>query len=210
MEEVDTLIQRINATEDFFEILEVERSADEAFVRKSYKRLSLKVHPDKCQHDGAEEAFKKLSRAYACLRDPQERAYYERVGVERNQKQIFRPDEIFKEVFEEMQRQQGMNGGSSFTFVGNSAGRATVINFSPSEWLREVPLLGSLIGFMPPQLVSLAITLGFLYFASLILTFFMAHLFEFLVVAFLVPHQFKGYALLAVVFAGMAIDSGLI
>ena len=72
------------ATEiDFYELLEVERGADEAVLKSAYRRLAMKWHPDKNPGDAEAEArFKAISEAYDCLKDPQKRAAYDRFGHE--------------------------------------------------------------------------------------------------------------------------------
>ena len=70
------------ATEtDLYELLEVERSADDKTIKSSYRRLAMKFHPDKNPGDAESEAkFKAISAAYACLSDPQKRAAYDQYG----------------------------------------------------------------------------------------------------------------------------------
>jgi len=70
------------ATEiDFYELLEVERGADEAVLKSAYRRLAMKWHPDKNPGDAtAEQKFKSISEAYDVLKDPQKRAAYDRFG----------------------------------------------------------------------------------------------------------------------------------
>jgi molecular chaperone DnaJ len=68
---------------DFYELLEVERGADEATIKSSYRKLAMRYHPDKnpgCQD--SEARFKAISQAYDCLKDPQKRAAYDRFGHE--------------------------------------------------------------------------------------------------------------------------------
>ncbi|MBW8754285.1 MAG: molecular chaperone DnaJ [Sphingomonadales bacterium] len=68
---------------DFYELLEVERTADDATIKSSYRKLAMRYHPDKnpgC-HD-SEARFKAISQAYDCLKDPQKRAAYDRFGHE--------------------------------------------------------------------------------------------------------------------------------
>lgn len=70
------------ATEiDFYELLEVERGADEPALKAAYRRLAMKWHPDKNPGDAAaEQKFKSISEAYDVLKDPQKRAAYDRFG----------------------------------------------------------------------------------------------------------------------------------
>ncbi len=66
---------------DFYELLEVERTADDKIIKSSYRRLAMIHHPDRNPGDHAAEAkFKAISVAYDCLKDPQKRAAYDRYG----------------------------------------------------------------------------------------------------------------------------------
>ena len=68
---------------DFYELLEVERNADDAAIKSSYRKLAMRYHPDKnpgCKD--SEARFKAISQAYDCLKDPQKRAAYDRFGHE--------------------------------------------------------------------------------------------------------------------------------
>ncbi|MGH6787786.1 MAG: molecular chaperone DnaJ [Novosphingobium sp.] len=70
------------ATEaDFYELLEIERSADDRTIKSAYRKLAMQFHPDKNQGcKDSESKFKAISAAYACLSDPQKRAAYDRFG----------------------------------------------------------------------------------------------------------------------------------
>ena len=67
--EVAEAIARVLAAADAYEALGVERGASQAACKKAYRRLALRLHPDKCQAPNAEEAFKRVSAAYAALQD---------------------------------------------------------------------------------------------------------------------------------------------
>lgn len=73
---------KITKQKDYYEILNVGKSADEAEIKKSYKKLAIKFHPDKNQSKYAEEAFKKISQAFQCLKDPEKRQKYDTFGSE--------------------------------------------------------------------------------------------------------------------------------
>jgi len=66
---------------DYYELLEVERGADDATIKSSYRKLAMRYHPDRNPGDAEAEArFKAISEAYDCLKDPQKRAAYDRYG----------------------------------------------------------------------------------------------------------------------------------
>ena len=69
-------------SEDLYEVLGVTPDADENKIKKSYRKLSLKYHPDKNLNnkEAAEEIFKKISFAYSILSDPKKRSGYDTYG----------------------------------------------------------------------------------------------------------------------------------
>ena len=80
--EQEALMAKVRRTSDYYEILGVAKSASDAEIKKGYRKLALKLHPDKCQATGAEEVFKSVSKAFACLSDADKRAAYDRYGTE--------------------------------------------------------------------------------------------------------------------------------
>ena len=102
---------------DYYEILGVDRGADEDAIKRAYRKLAVKFHPDKNPGDHvAEERFKELGAAYDVLMEPQKRAAYDRYGHAAFQQGgmgagggFHDPFDLFREVF-------GAGGGSGGIF----------------------------------------------------------------------------------------------
>ena len=115
----------MTAKRDYYDILSVQRNASGDEIKRSYRKLAIKFHPDKNPDDlHAEEKFKELGEAYDVLIDEQKRAAYDRYGhaafAQGGRSGGFHdPFDIFREVF------GSAGGGGIFeTFFGGGAAQA--------------------------------------------------------------------------------------
>jgi curved DNA-binding protein len=76
---------------DYYKILGVERAAGEDEIKKAYRKLARKYHPDVSKEANAKERFQEVSEAYETLRDKEKRAAYDSLGSGFRQGQDFRP-----------------------------------------------------------------------------------------------------------------------
>src|SRR5258706_3688862 len=90
---------------DYYAVMGVDRAASAEEIKRAYRKLARKYHPDVSKERGAEEKFKELGEAYETLKDPQKRAAYDQLGTHRSG-QEFRPPPGWENQF----------GGRSFSF----------------------------------------------------------------------------------------------
>ncbi len=108
---------------DYYRILGVQKNAGETEIKKAYRKLAMKYHPDHAAGDaGAEERFKQISEAYAVLSDKEKRAQYDTFGASGFQ-QRFSEEDIFRGFdFSNVFKEFGF-GGSGFDFFGGRGGQ---------------------------------------------------------------------------------------
>ena len=75
-----TTLSSTAGQEDFYKLLGVRKNADNREIRKAFKKLALKYHPDKNSEDDAHEKFLKINRAYEILKDEETRKKYDLFG----------------------------------------------------------------------------------------------------------------------------------
>ena len=78
----DEACEKIIKNNNYYEILGVNKDTTNDDIKKSYKKLALKFHPDKNKSPKAEEAFKKIGTAYQTLTDPKKRELFDKYGSE--------------------------------------------------------------------------------------------------------------------------------
>ena len=140
--------------EDYYQVLGVKKDASAAEIKKAYRKLAMKYHPDHTKGDkSAEEKFKKISEAYAVLSDDKKRKEYDTFGSEGfhqrfSQEDIFRGfdfGDIFKEFgFGGGEFSSGRTGGRRFSFGGgpgyNFGGSQQQARVKGSDLVYELPI----------------------------------------------------------------------
>ena len=125
-------------SEDYYRVLGLEKSAAEADIKRAYKKLALQWHPDKNQENraAAEEKFKRISEAYACLSDSEKRKLYDtygKRGLEQGsgmgggfRSHMHDPEEVFRTFFSSGGFEDDFGGhpffGSHFGGMGGFGG----------------------------------------------------------------------------------------
>jgi molecular chaperone DnaJ len=118
------------AKRDFYEILGVTKSSDEKEIKKAYRKVAMKYHPDRNPDDkAAEDKFKEAAEAYEVLSDPDKKARYDRFGHEGVNSQFSgRGGANMEDIFSQFGDIFG-GGGSPFdSFFGGQAGGRTRSN----------------------------------------------------------------------------------
>nr|WP_319396868.1 J domain-containing protein [uncultured Desulfobacter sp.] len=105
--------------QDYYKTLGIDKSATAADIKKAYRKLAIKYHPDKTKGDKAlEDKFKAISEAYAVLSDPEKRKQYDTYGSADFQ-QKFSQEDIFRNFdLGDILKEFGFGGGGGFNRSG--------------------------------------------------------------------------------------------
>lgn len=99
---------------DYYKIMGLSRTATQDEIKRAYRKLARKYHPDVSKEKGAEAKFKELGEAYEVLKDPEKRAAYDRLGSNWKAGEDFRPPPHWDEGFEF--KSGGFTGGDAGAF----------------------------------------------------------------------------------------------
>jgi len=126
---------------DYYTVLGVEKGASPEQIKKAYRKLAIKYHPDKNPGDKtAEERFKEITEAYAVLSDTEKRRQYDQFGAA-GFHQRFSQEDIFRNVdLGDIFREFGFGGDDLFSQL--FAGRSGVFRSGPFQSGRPRPVKG--------------------------------------------------------------------
>ena len=114
---------------DYYKILGIERNATQDEIKKSYRKLARKCHPDTCKDDPkAEQRFKEINEAHEVLSDSEKRSRYDALGSNWQQGQDFAPPPGYEQFFNF--GEQGRQHGKSFKFDFGESPRSSGGDFS--------------------------------------------------------------------------------
>ncbi|MBT3309067.1 MAG: DnaJ domain-containing protein [Gammaproteobacteria bacterium] len=129
---------------DYYKTLEVARDASQDEIKKQYRRLARKYHPDVSKEANAEQLFKEVAEAYEVLKDPEKRSSFDQLGANWKAGQEFRPPPGWEQAF----------GGGGAHFNGGMGGNAGFSDFFESAFGGRAGMGGAGFGGRPQKPVS--------------------------------------------------------
>jgi DnaJ family protein B protein 12 len=176
------IVHAIQRAKDYYEMFGVSKTASETELKKAYRKLALQLHPDKNTAPGAEDAFKKVNKAWDVLSDSNKRATYDSFGPEAAEGRPgasggspfnggspfgggFQGGGGFNGVpLEEILRRFQQGGGGGFSFNGFPGAGGGAEGGSPSFDLKTI---GAILKSIGPQGLIYAIPLFLMAFQAL-------------------------------------------
>lgn len=148
---------------DYYSVLGVERNATPTQIKKAFRKLAVKYHPDKNKEKGADEKFKKIAEAYEVLSNPEKRKHYDMFGDAGSSDEKFRGgagggqhfkfdfDDIFRNLRDDF-------GGHTFHFTsgdfqghGHHQHKHNAFNFHEFFQEDHDPFFGNFFGGEDPH-----------------------------------------------------------
>jgi curved DNA-binding protein CbpA len=118
-------------SDDYYKVLGISRDADENVIKKAYRKLAMKYHPDKNKEEDAEKNFKKVGEAYGVLSDKDQKQQYDQFGKSGIQGgHQMNPNDIFQSFF---------GGNSQFRNTGRSHSSHSETIFMQSSHMNGIP-----------------------------------------------------------------------
>jgi len=154
--------------QDFYKSLGIARDASTDDIRKAYRRLARKYHPDVSKHPDAENKFKEINEAYDVLKDPKKREAYDMLGSNWRAGQNFEPPPEWTKQFNFQSNQNGfgfediysmldgMFGGDARGFTHHASSRSGRNPFHPAHQEVTLPITLEQLYSDDPVEVSLA------------------------------------------------------
>jgi curved DNA-binding protein len=122
------------AGKDYYKSLGVSKNASSGEIKKAYRKLALKYHPDHASGNKAkEDKFKEISEAYAVLSDAEKRKQYDTFGSEGFQQQFSQEDIFRGSNIEDILKEFGFGGGSFFSGGRKMGGGGKRFSFNPES-----------------------------------------------------------------------------
>ena len=113
----------MGTNKDYYKVLGVSKDASQEEIKKAFRKLAVKYHPDKNKGDkAAEEKFKEINEAYAVLSDPEKKKQYDTFGSSEFHRRYSQEDIFRNADFSSIFRDLGMGGDIFNIFFGGSAG----------------------------------------------------------------------------------------